>query len=91
MKIKRLDVSYHHFHNILRLFDVLPNFPFTTSETMRDFENFVNISKTLLKQKSRNGEFHMKTRVSLKYFVIDCRYRDIYGMPGIKKNKVIFK
>ena len=22
---------------ILRLFDVLPNFPFTTSETMRDF------------------------------------------------------
>ena len=28
--------SYIHFH-ILRLFDVLPNFPFTTSETMRDF------------------------------------------------------
>ena len=24
-----------HFHNILRPFDVLPNFPFTTSETMR--------------------------------------------------------
>ena len=29
------DTSYNHFHNILRLFDVLPNFPFTTSETMR--------------------------------------------------------
>ena len=28
--------SYNHFHNILRLFDVL-NFPFTTSETMRDY------------------------------------------------------
>ena len=28
---------YNHFHNILRLFDVLPNFPFTTSETMRDY------------------------------------------------------
>ena len=27
----------NHFHNILRLFDVLPNFPFTTSETMRDY------------------------------------------------------
>ena len=27
---------YDHFHNILRLFDVLPNFPFTTSETMGD-------------------------------------------------------
>ena len=25
---------YNQFHNILRLFDVLPNFPFTTSETM---------------------------------------------------------
>ena len=26
----------NQFHNILRLFDVLPNFPFTTSETMGD-------------------------------------------------------
>ena len=24
----------NHFHNILRLFDVLTNFPFTASETM---------------------------------------------------------
>ena len=28
--------TYNQFHNILRLFDVLPNFPFTTSETMGD-------------------------------------------------------
>ena len=27
---------YNHSHNILRLFDVLLNFPFTTSETMHD-------------------------------------------------------
>ena len=27
----------NHFHNILRRFDVLSNFPFTTSETMRDY------------------------------------------------------
>ena len=27
----------NHGHNILRLFDVLPNFPFTTSETKRDY------------------------------------------------------
>ena len=27
----------NHFHNILRLFYVLPNFPFTTSETMGDY------------------------------------------------------
>ena len=29
--------TYNYFHNILRLFDVLPNFPFTTSETMPDY------------------------------------------------------
>ena len=29
--------SYSHFHNILRLFDVLTNFPFTTSETICDY------------------------------------------------------
>ena len=28
--------SYNHFHNIVRLFDVLTNFPFITSEAMRD-------------------------------------------------------
>ena len=26
--------TYNHFHNILRLFDVLSNFPFTSSETV---------------------------------------------------------
>ena len=29
--------TYNNFHNILRLFDVLPNFPFTTSETMGEY------------------------------------------------------
>ena len=29
--------GYNEFHNILRLFNVLPNFPFTTSETMGDY------------------------------------------------------
>ena len=28
---------FNQVHNILRLFDVLPNFPFTTSETMREY------------------------------------------------------
>ena len=27
----------NNFQNILRLFDVLPNFLFTTSDTMRDY------------------------------------------------------
>ena len=27
----------NHFHNILRLFDVLPNFSFPTTETMSDY------------------------------------------------------
>ena len=26
-----------HSQNILRLFDILPHFPFTASETMRDY------------------------------------------------------
>ena len=29
--------SYNHFHNILRHFEVLSNFPFSTSETMGDY------------------------------------------------------
>ena len=27
----------NHFHNILRLLDVSPNFPFITNETMRNY------------------------------------------------------
>ena len=30
--------TYNQFHSILRHFDVLPNFPFTTSETMGDWQ-----------------------------------------------------
>ena len=30
-------IDYNHFHNILRLFNDLTNFCFTTSETMRDY------------------------------------------------------
>ena len=30
------DDFYNHFHSILRHFDVLPNSPFATSETMCD-------------------------------------------------------
>ena len=29
--------SYHHDHNIMIIFYVLPNFPFTTSETKLDY------------------------------------------------------
>ena len=31
------DKSYNHVHNILRLFDVLPNALFSLSETIRDY------------------------------------------------------
>ena len=34
---KYLNLATNHFHNILRLFDVLPNFPLTTSETICDY------------------------------------------------------
>ena len=36
-RVERSLKSCNHFHNILRLFDVLPNFPFTTSETIRHY------------------------------------------------------
>ena len=29
--------NYNHGHNIMRIFDVLPNFPFTTSVTKPDY------------------------------------------------------
>ena len=29
--------NFCEVHNILRLFDILPNYPFTTSEMMRDY------------------------------------------------------
>ena len=35
---KYIKKSYNQFHNILRLFDVSPNFSFTTSETMSDYD-----------------------------------------------------
>ena len=33
----RIMNNNNHFHNILRLFDVLPNFAFKTGRTMRDY------------------------------------------------------
>ena len=33
-----IDSYYNHFDNILRLFNVLPNLAFTTSETMCDYD-----------------------------------------------------
>ena len=32
-----VNIEYTQFHNILRPFEVLPNFPVTTSETMDDY------------------------------------------------------
>ena len=36
-RLELLGGVYNQLHNILRLLDVLPNFPFTTSETMVDY------------------------------------------------------
>ena len=33
----KINDLHNHFHNILRLFDVLSNFPYTPSETMLDY------------------------------------------------------
>ena len=39
MKTKKTKDSFadNQFHNILRLFDTLPNFPFAASETMSNY------------------------------------------------------
>ena len=37
MKNKKKKIVDNHFHNILRRFSALPNFHFTTSETMSDY------------------------------------------------------
>ena len=34
---RRGALIYNHGHNIIRIFEVLPNFPFTTSETKPDY------------------------------------------------------
>ena len=75
--------NYKHFRNILRLFDVLPNFPSTTSKTMRDCpvppqnENFANTSKNPLKSRKqppspRSAPPHTKTRASPNYPANHC-------------------
>ena len=38
--INKYYVNYNHGHNIMRIFDVLPNFSFTTSETKRIISNY---------------------------------------------------
>ena len=35
-EISNKHLNYNHVHNILRLFDGLPNFPFTKDETKPD-------------------------------------------------------
>ena len=37
MPLKWVDPGKNKFHNILKLFDVLTNFPFTTSEAMCNY------------------------------------------------------
>ena len=37
MKFCIFEIVYENFDNILRLFDVLPNFSFATSKTMRSY------------------------------------------------------
>ena len=34
---KKKKIADNHFHDILRLFDILPNFLYTISETMRNY------------------------------------------------------
>ena len=37
VNMKTLKLDYNYGHKIMRIFGVLPNFPFTTSETKPDY------------------------------------------------------
>ena len=37
IEFNMLELVHNYLHNIFRLFEVLPNFPFTTSEMMHDY------------------------------------------------------
>ena len=53
LKKRLLSVTCNHFHHILKLFDVLPNFPFNTSETMCDYylqTRYIQIPSRVSKQ-----------------------------------------
>ena len=76
--------NYKHFRNILRLFDVLPNFPSTTSKTMRDcpvpppkMRILPILAKTPSKAENnphspRSAPPHTKTRASPHYPANHC-------------------
>ena len=69
-------LSYNHFHNILRLFNVLSIFPFTTSETK--CENFYNLQN------------QMKAIACLKYIVNDCLWKHFLNSPQTPSNLTSF-
>ena len=62
IKLWIFELIYNQFHNILRLFDVLPNFRFTTSETMHDYY----LSTLYIQVVSRVAE-PLKTKEIRKY------------------------
>ena len=37
IEISTLQFAYKQFRNVMRIFDVLPNFAFTTSESMNNY------------------------------------------------------
>ena len=75
---KLLDICYNHFHNILRLFDILPSFTFTTSETMV----YVSCVTSNTKPETASWLHH-------ESFAIPTRHRDQAPTPGTKPRQQI--
>ena len=64
-------VSYNHFHNVLRLFDILPSFPFTTSETMRHYYLYtwnIRVATRVLKRRNTNDLKKLRNNRKLSKF-----------------------
>ena len=89
------EVSYNHFHNILRLFDLLPNFPFTTNETMGD-NGMYELPRDLTLRISGNQEIPEKCLNLIERHPgvqSSCQNENFFNprKKFLKKQKLIFK
>ena len=80
--------SHNHFHNIFRVFDVLPSFPFTTSERM--WENYLQFLQLFTSipwgvlSSTNFVDFENNFQRSLNFYFFHFFY---FLSPGILKNR----
>ena len=76
-------------HNILRLFDVLPNFPFTTSETMREhgiYELPHELSNDVRLRTLGNQEISGERLNHIEYSLVPSHHAKLKTLLMVAKN-----